>query len=315
MESLIEKGAKQMVQDWVEYSVVENSLKNMVEKLNGEPKVKKGLEHIIRAGGKRVRPIITMVSGKMCGGNIDEVLDAALAIELIHTASLVHDDIIDEGNYRRNVKCLHREYDKSIALLIGDFLISKSVELISRYEKELIREFAMVGMKMAEGEILDLESVRMDTFTEEDYYRCIWNKTATLFAISSWAGCRIVSQDKEWASHLYNYGKELGLAYQIVDDFLEFARLQEDKSSEFESITLPLIYTKLYGLERGIRKVLTRIWEHVEKAKRSLEIFPAREEKQKLLKIVDYMTVDLIKEYLADNTHVGIATIIQPMVP
>lgn len=291
-----------MVEDWEEYRKINRALEKFLDEMDAERGVKKAIRYAIKSGGKRTRPIILMLSAKLCGGSDEDVINAALAVELIHTASLIHDDIIDRGRFRRNSECLHVKYDESLAMLVGDYLISKSVELVSEYDEEVIKRFSRAGMLMAEGEILDIRSRDDPEFSEEDYYRCIWKKTASLFSVCSWAGCRIVSSIEEWMEKMHQFGRDLGMAYQLVDDMLEFMKAYGDKSSEIESITLPIIYSRYYGVEQGIKKVLKRIMHHVQRAKNHLTIFPDGEVRDKLLRIVDFMTLDLIRDYLDDKS-------------
>lgn len=292
-----------MIESWEEYTIINEELNKLIENVKTIPKIKKALRHIIKAGGKRTRPIIVLLSGKLCGGSYEDVMNMALAVELIHTASLAHDDVIDEGVMRRNVKALHVEYDISLAILVGDWLISKSVELVSVYDEEIIRGFAEVGMRMSEGEVLDVYSIR-EPFSEEDYFRCISTKTAALFAYSAKNACMVVSDDKVAAKRMFDYGNNLGLAYQLVDDLIEFLDMYEDKSSEFESLTLPMIYAEKFGFEEAVIKVLELIRSYARKSKDALDYFEDCESKSKLLRLVDYMTSDLIKNYVSKNREV-----------
>lgn len=292
-----------MIEDWEEYKIVNKALEELVEKSSTIPKVERALKYIIEAGGKRTRPIIVLLSGKLCGGDYKDVLNIALAVELIHTASLAHDDVIDRGMVRRNVKALHVEYDLSLAILVGDWLISKSVELTSVYGEDVVQEFARVGMLMSEGEILDVYSVK-EKFEEEDYFRCISSKTASLFAYSAKNACKIVSNDLKAAERLYEYGLNLGIAYQLVDDLLEYLEMYEDKKSEFESKTLPLIYEAKFGFKEAVIKILELIKTYAEKSVRALDYFENNEYKTKLLRMVEFMTSDLLKGYVSRNKEV-----------
>ncbi|MEM4524700.1 MAG: polyprenyl synthetase family protein, partial [Archaeoglobaceae archaeon] len=247
-----------MIENWEEYIVFERELEKFVEVVEANPKIKKALKYVIFSGGKRVRPLIVLLSGKMLGGSYDMLMNLAIAVELIHTASLVHDDIIDRAMVRRSRKPLHVEYDLALALIFGDWLISKSVELTAVYGKEVIEESARVGAMMSEGEILDYYSVK-EPFTEKDYFECIEKKTAALFAYSAKTACKIVSNDEEAVRKLYDYGYNLGMAYQLVDDLLEYLRTLNDKSSEFESRTLPQIYEEKFGREIAVERILSMI--------------------------------------------------------
>ncbi|RLI75531.1 polyprenyl synthetase family protein [Archaeoglobales archaeon] len=292
-----------MIENWEEYRIVNKALEDLVKKSDTIPKVERALKYIIEAGGKRTRPIIVLLSGKLCGGDYKDVLNIALAVELIHTASLAHDDVIDRGVMRRNVKALHVEYDLSLAILVGDWLISKSVELTSVYGEEVVKEFAKVGMLMSEGEILDVYSVK-EEFGEEDYLRCISSKTASLFAYSAKNACKIVSDDLKAAKKLYEYGLNLGIAYQLVDDLLEYLEMFEDKKSEFESKTLPLIYEDRYGFKNAVIKILGLIKSYAEKSRNALNYFEDNKYKTKLLKMVEFMTSDLLKGYVSRNKEI-----------
>ena len=294
-----------MIESWEEYEILNNALDELVENSGSLPKIKKALKYIISAGGKRTRPLIVLLAGRMCGGSYEELLNLALAVELIHTASLAHDDVIDRGTMRRNVKTLHVEYDLPLAILAGDWLISKSVELTSVYGEEIIEEFANVGKIMSEGELLDVYSTR-EYFDEESYFKCIESKTAALFAYAAKNACKAVSSDKKAAEHLFNYGKNLGIAYQLVDDLIEYLEIYDDKSSEFESRTLPMIYAESYGFDEAMVKILSLIRRHANQSEKSLDYFEDSEEKEKLLYLIDYMTASQIKSYLEKNKEENI---------
>jgi len=285
-----------MIENWEEYKVFEKNLKSFLNSVNAIPKIKKALIYAISAGGKRTRPLIVLLSGKMCGGSYENLMNLALSVELIHTASLVHDDVIDKAEKRRRKRALHREYDVSLAIVLGDWLISKSVELTSEYGKEIIRDFSFVGLMMSEGEIMDIYSVR-GNFNEDDYFKCIALKTAYLFAYSAKSACKVVCNDEKAAEKLYSYGYNLGLAYQLVDDLLEYVKALDDKCSFFESKTLPLIYEETYGKKEAIARVVELIGEYSKRSVNALNYFEECEEKEKLVKIVDYMTFDMLKRY------------------
>jgi octaprenyl-diphosphate synthase len=208
--------------------------------------------------------------------------------------------VIDRGTMRRNVRTLHVEYDLPLAILAGDWLISKSVELTSVYGEEVIREFANVGKMMSEGELLDVYSTK-GYFDEKSYFKCIEYKTAALFAYAAKNACRVVSNDEKAAKMLFSYGKNLGIAYQLVDDLIEYLEIYDDKSSEVESKTLPMIYSEKYGFEEAIGRVLSLIRKHSTESERSLDHFHNSPEKEKLLNLIDYMTLTQIRGYLERN--------------
>ncbi len=286
-----------MIERWEEYQIVNKELYNLIKREQTLPKIKKALEYVIKAGGKRTRPVIVLLCGKLCGGeDYKKTINMALAVELIHTASLVHDDLIDKGVKRRNVETLHVKYDISLAILLGDWLISKSVELVSVYENEIIEDFARVGLKMVEGETLDTYSKISRDFDEKLYFKCISSKTASLFASSAKNACKIVCNDDKAAKHLFKYGENLGIAYQLVDDLIEFLDVLDEKRSEVSSKTILTMYKDKYGSEEAVCRVLKLIMDYAKKSKSELDYFDDGESKSKLLKIVDYMTVEMINK-------------------
>ncbi len=284
-----------MIETWEELVVFERELGRFIELVETNSKIKKALKYVIYAGGKRVRPVIVLLAGKICGGSYEKLMNLALAVEFIHTASLVHDDIIDKARLRRNKPALHVEYDLALAIVLGDWLISKSVELTAVYGKEVIEESAKTGMMMSEGEIMDYYSVK-ENFDEEDYFKCIEKKTAALFAYSAKTAGKIAFANEKAVQRLYEYGYNLGMAYQLVDDLLEYLNALKDKRSDFESYTLPQIYEKMFGSEIALKMVLSKIREFSEKSISSLSLFRDCEEKRKLIKIVDYMTKDILSQ-------------------
>ncbi len=285
-----------MIENWEEYKVFERELRKFLESVDAIPRIKKALIYAVSSGGKRTRPLIVLLSGKMCGGTYRDLMNLAISVELIHTASLVHDDVIDKAEVRRRRKSLHKVYDISLAIVLGDWLISKSVELTSVYGEEIIRDFSRVGLMMSEGEVMDIYSIR-DNFSEKDYFECIKTKTASLFAYSAKSACKAVCSDKKAEERLFDYGYNLGMAYQLVDDLLEYLRVLKDKHSEFESRTLPQIYEEKYGRDEAIKKIVDLIRDFAEKSYKSLEYFDDCEEKKKLCDLIEYMTFDMLKRH------------------
>jgi octaprenyl-diphosphate synthase len=289
-----------MIVDWLEYKIINGAIEGLVNNVETTPKIKEILRYISKIRGKRTRPIVALISGKLCGGSHSDVMNFALAVELIHAASLVHDDVIDKGVTRRNVKTLHSKYGVPLAILTGDWLISKAVELVSEYEENIIRDFARLGMKMVEGEALDIFSLP-DNADKKDYFECISAKTAGIFAFSAENACKIVSDNMKEAKSLFEYGMNLGIAYQLVDDLLEFLASYHDKKSELESRTLPIIYEEMYGFEKSVVKVLELIGKHASMSKEAIEYFEPCDNRDKLSKMTDYMTEYLLRHYGSKN--------------
>jgi octaprenyl-diphosphate synthase len=177
--------------------------------------------HIVSAGGKRVRPRLLMLVYQALGGN-DVVYAArvAAALELVHTASVVHDDINDHGIVRRGRPSVNAIWGRTFALLTGDFLFTKVYELMAPY-KDLNVVLADATVALVEGETLQASAVQENNFTREVYFEIIARKTAALFKAAGILGARLAGADKTVVEALGQYGYNIGLAFQIIDDLLD----------------------------------------------------------------------------------------------
>lgn len=281
------------VEGFEEYRQINLALTDLIQNMDDSSYMKKMLNHVCSSGGKKIRPLILMFSTEVCGGDKDRSIDAALAIELIHSASLVHDDLLDGGILRRGMPSAHEKYGIAAALLCGDFLISKATTLISTYGNDAVYEFGSAGMHMAEGETIDIGSVDSD-FMQKHYFECINKKTASLFASSAAIGAYIAGCGKEEAMRFHAFGENVGIAYQIVDDLLEFLDELDDKKSTQESVTLPQIYNRTMGRDEAVQGTIAEVHKYVGFAKELLSTFRPCEARDQLLLITNYITVDLL---------------------
>lgn len=281
------------VEDFEEYRQINLALPGLIHKMDESSQMKKILNHVCSSGGKKIRPLILMLSTEVCGGDMNKSIDAALAIELIHSASLIHDDLLDGGILRRGMPSAHEKYGVAAALLCGDFLISKAITLISSYGHDAVYEFGSAGMYMAEGETIDIKSVN-EEFRQKNYFDCINKKTASLFASSAAIGAYIAGCSKDEALRFHAFGENVGIAYQIVDDLLEFLEELEDKKSTQESVTLPQIFNRALGREEAVKRTIAEVYRYVGFAKDLLSTFRPCPAREKLLLITDYITVDLL---------------------
>jgi octaprenyl-diphosphate synthase len=281
------------IEEWEEYRYVEFGINTFIAQME-ESNLKKMVEHVCNNGGKRIRPIILLLSSEVCSGSYHHSLDAALAIEMMHSASLIHDDLLDQGLVRRNLPSVPEKFGPSRALLCGDYLIAKSIEFISPYGENVVRDLGNAGMDMAEGEVLDL-SFNKNNLGESNYFECIYKKTASLFAISASIGAHTGGADETLAGHFNFFGKSLGTAYQIVDDLLEFLEVVEGKESKFTSETLPHVYMKNMSKQEAIQKSVDTVKFHVNAAKETLLTFKACPARDKLFQITDYITVNMLE--------------------
>lgn len=275
-----------MFSGWDEYQIIDDRLACLVRDLPDSP-LGEIVGYVLSAPGKRVRPLILMLSSEAFGGTAREAVNAALAIELVHAASLVHDDILDQGIQRRGTQSALERFGPEAALLAGDWLISRSIELISHYSQPAIATFSQACMDMSEGELMDLSVAS----SPDDYYQCISKKTASLFSASAKIGAMLSGAGDRDVAILDSYGKHLGLGYQVLDDLEEFLGLEQGKSSKKSSVTLPLIYSSLHQHDVAAQMCIRVIDEHRRSAKDALRNSSGLEpELRRLESIVDEMT-------------------------
>jgi len=204
----------------------------------------------LKSGGKRIRPLLTLSSAKLCGykeGNRD--INLAACIELIHSATLLHDDVIDNSDLRRGIKTSNNIWGNQSSILVGDYLFSRCFEMmVEDGSLEILKLLSSTSSKIAQGEVLQLEYKGEIDILEETYFDIINSKTATLFAAATKVGACITNKSKKEKDALESYGKNLGLAFQIVDDALDYYSTKKIFGKEigkdfFEGkITLPIIF-------------------------------------------------------------------------
>ena len=196
--------------------------KSMLDVVNSDIDVlRDASRHIIDSGGKRIRPKIVLLSYIATGGSdIDYAVPPAAAIELVHTASVVHDDINDHGVVRRGRPSVNAIWGRTFALLTGDFLFTKVYELMSPYG-DLNILFARAAIALVEGETLQAAAVKNNTLTSDIYFRIIALKTAELFRAGAMLGAKLSDAPESHVEALAQYGYNIGMAFQIVDDILD----------------------------------------------------------------------------------------------
>ena len=178
--------------------------------------------HILGAGGKRLRPRLVLLAHAAVGGtNIDEVIPLAAAVEIVHTATLVHDDINDDGTLRRGRETVNSRWGGTFALLTGDFLFAKTYEIMSPYSRELNQILARAARELVEGETLQIKAAKEGKIDQATYFEIISKKTASLFMACAELGATAARAPREWIEALQTYAFNLGLAFQITDDVLD----------------------------------------------------------------------------------------------
>ncbi|KPL22435.1 MAG: hypothetical protein AMJ93_07195 [Anaerolineae bacterium SM23_84] len=186
-------------------------------------------KHIIRAGGKRLRSRLLLLSYVAAGGeHISRAVPLAVAVELLHTASLIHDDIIDGSDLRRGRATINSRLGDSLALLVGDFVFTRLFDIVADFDSRIIRVIADACLNVVEGEFLETQTLGDMSLTEDAYIRIVRQKTASLFAASAELGALLASAPEQHTVALRGYGLKLGMAFQITDDTLDVVGEREN---------------------------------------------------------------------------------------
>ena len=239
---------------------VENSLQNLIqEQLEmGSGEVAELCSEILLAGGKRFRPLLILLAYGTCGGrDFDEVMPLACAFELIHTATLVHDDIYDGADQRRGVATIHKKAGLAKGVIAGDWLFTMGFGLGGRYSEEIVEIMSKCCADIAVAEFQQFDHINDLATTPDDYFQIVEGKTAGPFAAGCKAAALIAGCDAEQAEKMYEFGLQLGIAFQLVDDLLDLYgddRLGKPRGVDvYEGkMTLPIIHalTLLHGEKR-----------------------------------------------------------------
>lgn len=203
--------------------------------------------HILTAGGKKIRPIVTLLTSKLCNYSGKNHLSLAACVELIHTATLLHDDVIDESKMRRGIPTANDLFGNKSSVLVGDFLFSKSFELmVANGSKSILKILSKTSSTLAEGEVMQLSTIKNYLTDDQSYMNIIKAKTASLFSAASEISALLTNQDNQTQKNLKKYGEYLGTAFQLVDDALDYIgneKLGKKIGDDFREgkITLPVI--------------------------------------------------------------------------
>lgn len=281
--------------------------------------------HIIAAGGKRLRPMLLLGCARLCGYRGDRHLGLAAAVEFIHTATLLHDDVVDESDLRRGRATANAVWGNQPSVLVGDFLFARSFQLmVADGSLDVLDILSDAAAVIAEGEVLQLTTANDTDTSEEDYLAVITAKTATLFAAATRLGAVVADRPRREEEALKAFGLNLGIAFQLTDDVLDYAAdaaaMGKDAGDDFREgkITLPAVLAIRQGDDRErafwkrtledldqndgdlahaqdlVRKhgtlaeTLARADHYIQLARESLEPFPDSEEKRILLEVVAF---------------------------
>ena len=221
------------------------------------------MQYIVRRKGKQLRPMFVLLSAKLGGEINDASYRAASLVELLHTATLVHDDVVDEANERRGFFSINALWKNKIAVLVGDYLLSKGLLLsLDNKDHRVLQILSTAVRLMSEGELLQLEKSRKLNLDESIYYEIIGGKTASLLASSCAAGASTTFDDDDSIEKMRLFGEKVGMAFQIKDDLFDYSNQSIGKPTgndiKEKKLTLPLIYT-LNNCDAALRKKIIYI--------------------------------------------------------
>ncbi|HEY6871835.1 MAG TPA: polyprenyl synthetase family protein [Geobacteraceae bacterium] len=290
------------------------------------PLIRKVGEYVLASGGKRIRPALLLLSAKLCGYQGDRHVPLASVIEFIHTATLLHDDVVDNANLRRGIASANTLWGNEASVLVGDFLFSKSFSLmVADGDLRVLKVLSAATTIIAEGEVLQLISTSDMDLTEERYVEVVKCKTAILLSAACQAGAILGKATPAREEALRDFGMSLGIAFQLMDDTLDYVASEEQFGKsighdlEEGKITLPLIHTlkRCTPAERerigeivdkelpdksdfqtvfdlvyaygGIDYTIDRARDHIARAKTLLESFVPSPQRDALMSLSDYV--------------------------
>jgi octaprenyl-diphosphate synthase len=290
------------------------------------PFVSEVCQHILLSGGKRLRPALFVLSTHLCGRSDGREFELAPAVEYIHAATLLHDDVVDESDTRRGRKAAHKVFGNREVILVGDFLLAKSLSLgADSGIISFIDIMSKAVAQMSEGEVLQLLNAFDPKLTQDQYLDVVYRKTGILIECACRLGANWAKAPQEWEAALREYGRKIGIAFQIIDDCLDYQTTAEEFGKpvghdlDEGKITLPIIHT-LAAADQSDREELsdlvskhqrtsdefTRVRELIDKysglesanrfaadlinrAKQALEILPDGSEKTDLIDLADFI--------------------------
>ena len=263
--------------------------------------------YILESGGKRLRPILVLAFAKLLGKeDLENLYPLSVALEYIHTASLLHDDVVDGADTRRGRASANRVFGNETVVLTGDYMYANALYLFSIYgDIDMIRNVSDTVKKMAEGQLLELKKIGDIDLTEEEYFKILMGKTAVLFGSCCYVGTAFATDNKKLKESAYNYGLKIGLAFQLIDDLLDYIadekKLGKPTCNDLREgkITYPLlsIIGSLTDEEREfIKNVIRSINPSKEDIFKVKDIVERKGGIEKTLKKANELVIDAIKE-------------------
>lgn len=257
-----------------ELKAFEELFKNAVK--SNVPLLDRILKYVVRTKGKQLRPMFVILSAKLCGEINEKTYRAASLVELLHTATLVHDDVVDEATERRGYFSVYALWKNKASVLVGDYLLAKGLLLsLENNDFKTLHILSDAVSRMSEGELLQLEKSRLLNITEEDYFNIIKNKTASLLASACAAGANSTTDDDQFIEKMKLFGEYTGIAFQIKDDLFDYGTDDVGKPTgndiKEKKLTLPIIYT-LKHANNNKRKELKYLLKNSNRRKESVNL-------------------------------------------
>lgn len=274
----------QIIKDYLheELGLFDNYLRESIKSDN--PRISGIIDYVFKVNGKRLRPMLVLLTAKACGQIIPETYHGAVTVELLHTATLVHDDVIDKSDMRRGRRSVNAVYDNTKAVLVGDYLLSTSlVESVKTKNLEIVRLISELGQSLSEGELVQFSLAEEIIIDETSYFEVIEKKTASLLSASIAIGAITGGASQETIAGFGRLGGILGICFQIRDDIFDYYKTDVGKPTGNDiregKVTLPLIY----ALQNAPDKISDQI----------LQIIRSRDYSDENIEIV----LDFAKEY------------------
>jgi geranylgeranyl pyrophosphate synthase len=278
------------------FSPVQEEIKLIEERMRSQadeshPDLRAALEHLLAAGGKRIRPTLGLLVGNMLDAPLEKLITLGAAVELLHTATLVHDDLIDGSLLRRGMATLNARWSPPATVLTGDFLFARAAKLAAETDHlPLMKLFSETLATIVSGELTQMFSAR-GLINRENYYRRIYAKTASLFEMTSRAAAMVSPVDETEIEAMRDFGYQIGMAFQIVDDILDFNGEQAAVGKPLGSdllnglVTLPAIYyAEANPNDQDILSLPIGGWTHTEHMARLVENIRASDSSKKAMR-------------------------------
>jgi octaprenyl-diphosphate synthase len=302
-----------------ELKVFESRFKDSVK--SNVPLLDRIMKYVVKTKGKQLRPMFVLLSAKLTGSINESTYRAASLVELLHTATLVHDDVVDESMERRGVFSVYALWKAKVSVLVGDYLLAKGLLLsLDNDDFKILQILSRAVKEMSEGELLQLEKSRSLNLDEDIYFKIITNKTASLLASACSAGAYSASKDLVVAEKMRLFGEKVGIAFQIKDDLFDYGKDDVGKPTgndiKEKKMTLPLIYT-LNKVDRPLRKELIYIIKNQNRNKEKINFVINKVEEAGGIsyateKMNEYRNsaLQILEDFPADETRATLANLV-----